>query len=329
MHKDRRHQWETIAPPNNLQKKNVSLASSEEAERVHKKACLDNQTLTAPFTESESLLGTAASARTPFKLDNSGWIQLQTPSPHLTAQTPQQNSWPIYTQYRQQAAPVNRALVNDLQGSKKGLLLPAGHLQEDFFGSPAVLTSSPHDFSTEEVKKELSRLQALSQQLPSSNQAAGTLASDQSCRQLEWSEPSSEDHLLDSSTNDLSAAPLSPTELSSATQQTVEAVESAAGVQHASKGTFQLAPGFALAADTKAVERQQTEKPICKLKRKLSDWGVPPRVAAVSSLQPQLIFSTCGMLCVPRECFVNKLLVVHFIRSHLKASNHTVCDHAL
>ena len=310
MHKDRRRQWEAIAPLKNLQKENVSLASSEEAERVHKKARLDNQTLTAPFKESEGLLGTATSARTPFKLDNSGWIQLETPSPHLTAQTPQQHSypqqhsWPVYTQHRQQAAPVNRAFVNDLQGSKKGVLLPAGHLKEDFFGSPAVLTSSPHDFSTGEVKKELSRLQALSQQLPSSDQAAGTVASDQSCRQLEWSEPSPEDSLLDRSTNDLSAADLSPTELSLATQQTVGAVGTAAGIQHASKGTFQLAPGFALAADTKAVERQQTEKPRCKLKRKLSDWGVPPRVAAVSSLLPELKFSTCSILCVPHKCFL-------------------------
>ena len=282
MHTAKGRQQHVRAKVKSLQKEKFYVNTCEEAVPAHKKARLDNQFQSAPFTDPEGQLGTDLSAGTPFIVDSSGWIQLDSPSPNLTAKTPQRHSWPQYTQQQQQQTTfVGRDSDRQAKARKEKASSLKEDLQESFFQSPASLCSTPHDFSTEEVKKELSRLQALSQQLPSSGQAAGgLLASDQSCRQLTWPEASPEDSHPESHSQDFTAPHATPTDLSSTTQQSLEASKCLQPNHHTAP--FQLAPGFALAADIKAVERQQSQKPRSKLKRKLAEWGIPPRVAAVS-----------------------------------------------
>ena len=281
MHPVRRQQQDVSATLKSLKKGNVCLHSSKEAEPLYKKARLDSDPQTASFTESDGQLGTSSSARTPFRVNKSGWIQLDTPSPHLAAQAPQRHSWPLFPEHQQQTLSVRGDPEHDPTASRQEASVPKEGYREAYFESPSALTSSPHDFSTVEVKKELSRLQALSQQLPSSDQATAFLASDQSCRQIEWPEASPGDCFQDSSPQELKTLYVTPRDLSSATQQSLES-NRISKPEPVSEVPFQLAPGFALAADIKAVERQQREKPKSKLKRKLAEWDIPARVATVS-----------------------------------------------
>ena len=269
----------------NLQKENAPLDSTElPAFKKARTEChipgLLLRDSVGSLTESEGQSGTAASAQTPYKLDSSGWIQLETPSPNLAAQANQTLSWPSERMHSQQAAPTKTLpFPGDLKGSKTHdrptRAIPAP-FEKGFFHSPAAVSISPHDFSTEDVKKELSRLQALSQSLHSSP-AADFIASDQSCRQLTWPDPSHLESVPGSRNQDVTN-----TESSSAAQQSLEA-RTSSQVEGICKATFQLAPGFTKAADIKNVERQQRVKPKSGLKRKLLEWDIPPRVAAVSS----------------------------------------------
>ena len=290
MHPARRQNQDVRAKWKSLQKENVYLDSREEAEPVCKRARLDSEIQTPSFTESDGQLGTSSSARTPFRINDSGWIKLDTPSPNLAAEAPQRHILPLCTQQQEHlpfsgcdSANESGASANELGARQRGSSLVNGKFEEVFLLSPAALTSSPHDFSTEEVRKELSRLQAGLQQLPSSDQAAETLALDQSCRQLEWSDASPAAYNCQKILQDSRALHVTPTDPLSATQQSLEA-NATSNIEHGNQAPFQLAPGFALAADIKAVERQQREKPRSKLKRRLSEWDIPPRVAAVSFL---------------------------------------------
>lgn len=221
-----------------------------------------------------------ASICTPYRPNAAGWVQRDTPVASASPQAPKQESFPDSLQEMYPSSACT--------AFHRGPMPSAALKDTEIYGtylSPTAGTADLPDFSTTEVKRQLSRLQTQSTQ---SQQALnsippGSLPASQepgSCRQLTWpdSAPSSDntDASVAVSTHQARADP------SQASFKGAEKDEMQRIPEYTSNSGMRLAPGLASAADLKAVEKQQKEVPRSRLRRKLADWGVPPKVADVS-----------------------------------------------
>ena len=254
----------------------------DHAQPDSERACV-SQTIVKPLHWPRRT-GQEANDWTPYKTAPAGIIPWETPAGQASAsqvQAPGGTQDPLGT-YPSSASTVfcdGKPLNAPDPGPDGGYFSP--------WTDPAAL-----QFCTEEVKKQLSRLQSQSQPLACSIDPASKTESQDpdGCRQLTW--PSDSGHgssATDTSTRNRPSQTLDDSARQGAgetekavspPEKSLMAVKEPSEMRHS---RVPLPPGFACASDLPAVARQQRAPP--QLRRKLVEWGVPPRVAAVSSFR--------------------------------------------
>lgn len=229
--------------------------------------------------QSVDIKGEKAPYITPLRSNAAGWVQLETPTPlHGLLQSHERP--PRHETF-------NDVLLHQMSLASSQTMDPTQsmpqiqtscHLSYGVLNTPAPtqFDACSQDFSTTEVKAKLRRIRAQTQidPLSSGTHELTTVEGLATWPGVINGLPVIAD-MIDSATLKLTGKAFEGKEGANPREQQ--------RVSEESKKPLHIPPGFTSAADVNAVEQQQKSVLRRRLRRRLEEWNVPPRVVAVSS----------------------------------------------